>query len=85
MNAGKQLVAGEAILSGATTIERSREELLEAQVREHSRIVFRISYAVLRRHHDAEDATQETFMCCILCTTARSSGHYHCSRYCPGR
>jgi RNA polymerase sigma-70 factor (ECF subfamily) len=62
MNEGKQAVAGEAILSGATTIERSREELLEALVREHSRIVFRISYAVLRRHHDAEDATQETFM-----------------------
>jgi RNA polymerase sigma-70 factor (ECF subfamily) len=35
---------------------------LEALVREHSRLVYRIAYAVLRRHHDAEDATQETFM-----------------------
>jgi RNA polymerase sigma-70 factor (ECF subfamily) len=31
-------------------------------VREHARLVYRIAYAVLRRHHDAEDATQETFM-----------------------
>ena len=35
---------------------------LEALVREHSRLVYRIAYAVLRSHHDAEDATQETFM-----------------------
>jgi RNA polymerase sigma-70 factor (ECF subfamily) len=73
--------AGEAILSGAATIERSkddrsesgrslvdrsmverRDELLEGLVRQHSRLVYRIAYAVLRRHHDAEDATQETFL-----------------------
>ena len=36
--------------------------MLEALVREHSRLVYRIAYAVLRSHHDAEDATQETFM-----------------------
>jgi RNA polymerase sigma-70 factor (ECF subfamily) len=36
--------------------------VLEALVREHSRLVYRIAYAVLRSHHDAEDATQETFM-----------------------
>lgn len=71
---GKRVLAGEAILSGVTTIDRSnagrgaassRErtgEILEALVREHSRLVYRIAYAVLRRHHDAEDATQETFM-----------------------
>ncbi len=41
---------------------RTREQQLEALVREHSRLVYRIAYAVLRRHHDAEDATQETFM-----------------------
>ena len=60
------MVAGEAILSGVATMDRSkaerREEVLEALVREHSRLVYRIAYAVLRRHHDAEDATQETFM-----------------------
>lgn len=56
------MVAGEAILSGLRTGERSREGLLEDLVRQHSRLVYRIAYAVLRRHHDAEDATQETFM-----------------------
>ena len=56
------MVAGEAILSGAATIERSQDEVLEALVRQHSRLVYRIAYAVLRSHHDAEDATQETFL-----------------------
>ena len=67
MREGRHVVAGEAILSGAAPIERtdnerSQDEMLEALVREHSRLVYRIAYAVLRRHHDAEDATQETFM-----------------------
>jgi RNA polymerase sigma-70 factor (ECF subfamily) len=67
MSEGKHVVAGDAILSGAATVgrseyERSQEEMLEALVQEHSRLVYRIAYAVLRRHHDAEDATQETFM-----------------------
>ena len=56
------MLAGEAILSGADAIERSKNEVLEALVREHSRLVYRIAYAVLRHHHEAEDATQETFM-----------------------
>ena len=67
MSEGRHVVAGEAILSGAATIERtdnerSQDDLLEALVRQHSRMVYRIAYAMLRRHHDAEDATQETFM-----------------------
>jgi RNA polymerase sigma-70 factor (ECF subfamily) len=70
MNGDRRVVAEEAILSGAVTIERDRTDsrddrttaLLEALVREHSRLVYRIAYAVLRQHHDAEDATQETFM-----------------------
>jgi RNA polymerase sigma-70 factor, ECF subfamily len=61
----RRVVAGEAILDRAS-IERSRIEsrdaLLEALVREHSRLVYRIPYSVLRCHQDAEDATQETFM-----------------------
>jgi RNA polymerase sigma-70 factor (ECF subfamily) len=59
---GRRVLATEAILSGAATAERSRDEVLEALVREHSRLVYRIAYAVLRRHHEAEDATQETFL-----------------------
>jgi len=88
MSEGRRVVAGEAILSGAATIEDSKVERsrvesgaeigaderehagsdactgerIEALVREHSRLVYRIAYAVLRRHHDAEDATQETFI-----------------------
>src|SRR5215475_3098432 len=38
------------------------EDALEAAVREHTRLVYRIAYSVSRNHHDAEDATQETFM-----------------------
>jgi RNA polymerase sigma-70 factor (ECF subfamily) len=59
---GRRVVAGEAILSRATTVERNSDEVLDTLVREHSRLVYRIAYAVLRRHHDAEDATQETFL-----------------------
>ena len=75
MNEGRRVLAGEAILSGAATIERTKDErsqversqvesdaVLEALVREHSRLVYRIAYAVLRAHHEAEDSTQETFM-----------------------
>src|SRR5260370_1013357 len=31
-------------------------------VRQHARLVYRIVYGVLRNHHEAEDATQETFV-----------------------
>src|SRR5215468_2316955 len=40
----------------------TNEDALEAAVREHTRLVYRIAYSVSRNHHDAEDATQETFM-----------------------
>ena len=66
----KRLVAGEAVLSEAMTQacsqdrgrDRNREEALEDLVRQQSRLVYRIAYAALRSHHDAEDATQETFL-----------------------
>ncbi|MGH9494792.1 MAG: RNA polymerase sigma factor [Candidatus Sulfotelmatobacter sp.] len=66
---GRRAVMGEVILGGAMAdrnIERGRAEsfniALEALVRDHSRLVYRIAYAVLRSHPDAEDAAQETFM-----------------------
>lgn len=37
-------------------------DALETAVREHARLVYRICFAALRNHHDAEDATQEVFM-----------------------
>ena len=66
MSEGRR-VGGEAILSGVATSDHKQQalgldDLLGALVLEHSRLVYRIAYAVLRRHHDAEDATQETFM-----------------------
>jgi RNA polymerase sigma-70 factor, ECF subfamily len=59
--------AGEAILSGIAPAKRSRDELLEDLVHQHSRLVYCIVYAVLRSHHDAEDATQETFFRALRC------------------
>jgi len=62
----KRLVAREAVLGEAVTVprslDRSQDGLLEDLVRRHSRLVYRIAYATLRSHHDAEDATQETFL-----------------------
>ena len=52
----------QALTNQAALIACSHEDGLEAAVREHARLVFRIAYSVLRNHHDAEDATQETFM-----------------------
>ena len=70
MCGAKRLVASEAVLSEAVTAPcsqdrtqgRTQDELLEDLVRQHSRLVYRIAYAALRSHHDAEDATQETFL-----------------------
>jgi RNA polymerase sigma-70 factor, ECF subfamily len=76
MREGRRVVAGEAILSGVVTTDRSRIDrpgaeptqadhevaMLEDLVREHTDLVYRISYAALHSHHDAEDATQETFV-----------------------
>jgi len=66
----KRLVAGEAVLNEAATVPRSpdrsqvagQDDALEELVRQHSRLVYSIAYAALRSHHDAEDATQETFL-----------------------
>jgi RNA polymerase sigma-70 factor (ECF subfamily) len=62
MNEGTRLVVGEAILTELGTLAQSREGIVELLVRQHARLVYRIAYAVLRSHHDAEDATQETFV-----------------------
>ena len=54
-------VTGEAILE-AMPIARVAEDELESLVREQARFVYRVCYSVLRHHHDAEDAAQETFV-----------------------
>jgi len=62
MGEGRQLVAGELILGEARAAARGEDEAVENLVKEHARFVYRIAYAVLRSHHDAEDAAQETFL-----------------------
>ena len=64
---GGRVGARSLILSEAATLvqrqeAQSRDEALEDLVRQHARLVYRIAYAALRSHHDAEDATQETFV-----------------------
>ena len=55
-------VPGQGILDEPFPIADSQTDELENAVREHSRSVYRIAYSVLRNHHDAEDAAQETFL-----------------------
>lgn len=59
-----QVVAEQVILSPAIPAPQAETEddALEVAVREHAQLVYRIAYSVLRNHHDAEDATQETFL-----------------------
>jgi RNA polymerase sigma-70 factor (ECF subfamily) len=60
----------QAILNNASAMDKaSNRELgreldseLEAVVRLHARFVYQVAYLLLRNHHDAEDATQETFV-----------------------
>lgn len=41
---------------------KERDEAFAKLVREHSRLMFRVAYGVLRNSHDAEDAVQESFL-----------------------
>jgi RNA polymerase sigma-70 factor, ECF subfamily len=59
---GGQLVAGELILSEARAAARGSDETVESLVKDYAGLVYRIAYAVLRSHPDAEDAVQETFI-----------------------
>jgi RNA polymerase sigma-70 factor (ECF subfamily) len=54
--------AGQVIVDEAMLLARAEEDQLELAVRQYAQLVYRISYSVLRNHHDAEDATQETFV-----------------------
>ncbi len=49
-------------MTAACMGEGTGEAELESAVRDHARLVYRVCYSVLRNHHDAEDATQETFL-----------------------
>lgn len=62
-------LTGEVVLkdSKATTTAAPSEkteavDTMERLVAEHNGMVFRIAYSILRNHHDAEDAVQESFL-----------------------
>lgn len=54
-------VPGQAVLTHSLPMADAAADELEAAVREHARLVYQVAYSVLRNHHDAEDAAQETF------------------------
>jgi RNA polymerase sigma-70 factor (ECF subfamily) len=54
--------SSEGVLSETFPITAASTDRMETAVREHSRFVYAITYSVLRNHHDAEDAAQETFV-----------------------
>ena len=56
-----QAILGETVLKPALAMEAAAPTI-EALVADHSRMVFRIAYSILRNHHDAEDAAQECFL-----------------------
>lgn len=62
INEGSMAAMGQVILSQALLSVDAKEREFEAAVREHARHVYRVAQAVLRNHHDAEDAVQETFL-----------------------
>jgi RNA polymerase sigma-70 factor, ECF subfamily len=62
MGEDAHLVAGELILGKAREAARVEDEAVENLVREQARLVYRVAYAVLRSHPDAEDVVQETFL-----------------------
>lgn len=51
-----------ALVQNQLLMIAAEEDLFEAAVREHARLVYRIAYSVSRNHHDTEDAAQETFI-----------------------
>ena len=56
--------AAEMGLNPAIAMTKTSETALTVEnlVHDHSRLVFKIAYSVLRNHADAEDAVQETFL-----------------------
>jgi len=57
-----QAILGETVLKQAKLSKAETGTVLECLVSEHTPMVFRIAYSILRNHHDAEDAAQECFL-----------------------
>jgi len=56
-----QAILGDTVLKSAIAMEATAPTV-ETLVADHSRMVFRIAYSILRNHHDAEDTAQECFL-----------------------
>ena len=56
------MIAESALAGETIALAGQEEDLLEAMVREHSRLIYRIAYSVVRTTADAEDVTQEVFL-----------------------
>ena len=56
-----QAILGDTVLKSAMAMEVAAPTI-ETLVADHSRMVFRVAYSILRNHHDAEDAAQECFL-----------------------
>jgi RNA polymerase sigma-70 factor, ECF subfamily len=66
---GGQAILGETVLDQPTAAAADSPPqaagamaTIETLVSQHSLLVFRIAYSILRNHQDAEDATQECFL-----------------------
>lgn len=56
-------ILGETVLKQANLSDAAAPgAVVESLVAEHTLMVFRIAYSLLRNHHDAEDAAQECFL-----------------------
>src|SRR6478672_13862766 len=56
-----QAILGDTVLKSAIAMEAATPTV-ETLVADHTPMVFRIAYSILRNHHDAEDAAQECFL-----------------------
>lgn len=58
-----EAILGESVLNKEITCEAVAPTVrVEDLVAQHMQMVFRISWSILRNHHDAEDAVQECFL-----------------------
>lgn len=57
-----QVIAREAILEISKARAEVPLEAVEELVAQHTAMLFRVAYSILRNHHDAEDAVQECFL-----------------------
>jgi len=56
-----QAILGDTVLKSAIAMEAAAPTV-ETLVADHTGMVFRIAYSILRNHQDAEDAAQECFL-----------------------